>query len=242
MNTRLILVALATLALGLSRPLSAADKPAAAATGYAVVLDLKIDEKGAVEDATVAATEDSSADHILERISMEKARGMKLEPRLKDGQPVKYTVKAPFLYPVEGDEPEANLDLVRPIIHKAVQPVYPAEPAAKGEVGGVILEAVIAVGGNVSSLTVLRSTNPAFADAAVTAVKQWYFKPALREGTAVESRWRLSIGFATDVRMPEWKWRFAPHPSLGNYTVLHPTLPLPPKEAPAVPAVPAPGK
>ena len=239
MNTRLILVSLATLALGLSRPLAGADKPAASATGYTVLLDLKIDEKGAVEDATVAATEDSSPDHILERTSMEQARGMKLPPKLKDGQPIKYTVKAPFVYPMEGDEPDANLDLVRPVIHKAIQPAYPAELAAKSEVGGVILEAVIGVGGNVTSLTVLRSTNPAFAAAAVAAVNQWYFKPALRQGTAVESRWRLSICFATDVRQPDWKWRFAPRPSLGNYTVLHPTLPLPPKEAPAAPV---PGK
>ncbi len=233
MNTRLLVVALATLALGLSRPLFGEDKPAAAGTGYTVLLDLKIDEKGAVEDAIVAATEDSSADHVLERISMEQARGMKLEPRLKDGQPVKYSVKAPFVYPVEGDEPDANLDLVRPIIHKAIQPAYPAELAAKGEIGGVILEAVIGVGGNVKSLTVLRSTNPAFAAAATAAVNQWYFKPALRDGTAVESRWRLAISFATDVRMPDWKWRFAPRPSLGNYTVLHPTLPLPPAAPPA---------
>ena len=239
MNTRLILVSLATLALGLSRPLSGADKPAAAATGYTVLLDLKIDEQGAVEDATVAATEDSSADHILERISMEQARGIKLAPRLKDGQPVKYSVKAPFVYPMEGDEPDANLDLVRPTVHQAVQPTYPAELAAKGEIGGVILEAVIGVSGKVTSLTVLRSTHPAFAAAAVAAVNQWNFKPALRQDTPVESRWRLSICFGTDVRLPDWKWRFAPRPSLGNYLVVHPTLPATPKQTPASPA---PGK
>jgi TonB family protein len=238
MNTRFLCLALATTALGLSQPLRGDEKPAATGTGYTVLLELKIDEKGAVEDATVVATEDTSADHILDQLSMDKVRGMKLEPRVKDGQPVKYTVKAPFIYAIDGDQPEANLDLVSPKIHKAVQPAYPAELAAKGEVGGVILEAVIGVGGNVKSLTVMRSTNPAFAAAATAAVNQWYFTPAMKDGVAVESRWRLSIAFATDVRTPDWKWRFAPRPSLGNYTVIHPTLPPKPAATEPKPATP----
>jgi TonB family protein len=242
MNTRSRLVLSATLALGLSRPLSGADTSANTGTGYTVLLELKINEQGTVEDATVAGSEDTSPDHILDQISMEKAHDMKLPPRLKDGRPVKYTVKAPFVYAIEGDEPAANLNLVRPAIRQAAQPVYPADLAAKGEVGGAILEVVIGADGKVKTLTVLRSTHPGFAAAATAAVKQWSFTPAVQDGVAVDSRWRLSVSFATDVRLPSWKWRFAPRPSLGNYTVVHMTAPPKPAATDLKPALPPAGK
>lgn len=239
MNTRRLLsIAALTLGCCLSS-LSAADAPAK--SGYKVVLDMKITEAGVVDDATVIESDDKSVDHILEVMAMESARAMKLPPRLKDGKAVAYTARAPFLFNVEGDEgPEAN-NAPKPSLRGAEQPlpIYPAELAEKGEVGGTILELVIAADGKLSSVKALRSSHPQFEQAALTAVKQWTFSPAKKGDVPVESRWRVAISFETEALRAEWKWRFAPRPSLGNFAVVRRSLPADPVPLPpAAPTVP----
>ena len=235
MNTRRLLLSFAALSFGLGHSLFAVEKPAELKNGYQVVMEMKVSEAGTIEDAVVVTSDDTSADHILDRMAMETARGTKLPPRLKDGKAVKYTARAPFMFRVEDDEgPEAN-NAPKPSIHSAVQPTYPAKLMAKGEVGGVILEAIIGADGKVSALKALRSSHPEFEQAAIAAVKQWVFNPAKKDGVAVESRWRMAISFETDVLRADWKWRFTPRPALGSYAVVHRTLPEP-AAAPAKPA------
>lgn len=248
-----IILFLSVLSLGLSRSALAADAPAPAAApvpakpGYSVVVDIQIDEKGAAEDVKLVSSDDTTLDHILERTSLQMGMQLKQPPRVKEGKPVKFTVRAPFIFSVEGDEGPEPENLKKPKILKAEQPVYPAALQAKGEVGGAILEIVIGLDGLISDLKVLRSTHPEFAQAATEAVKQWSFRPAFLDGTAVSSRWRLSLCFETDVRSIDWKWRVAPRPSLGNYTIIHRTQPAtetPAAETPAAtppkPAEPTP--
>ena len=246
MNTRRLLPSFATLALGFYLSLSAEDKTPPAAppsAGYKVELEMKVTEAGTVDDAKVIASDDTSVDHVLERMAMETARTAKLAPRIKDGKAVAYTARAPFMFAVEGDEGAASNKAPKPSIHSAVQPVYPADLAAKGEVGGVIFELVIGVDGKISTMKLLRSSNPKFEQAATTALKQWVFTPAKKDGVPVESRWRMAVSFETDVLQADWVWRFPPRPSLGNYTVLHRTRPDTPATSPAVPGkAPEPAK
>jgi TonB family protein len=231
MNTRFLLSLLALLLPGLGLAASAA---VTASAGYEVVLEMKINEEGVVQDATVVSSDDTSADHILELLAMDAARNTKVPPRMKDGKPAKFTARAPFLFDVEGDEGPAANNAPKPKLRTAPQPVYPAELAAQGVVGGAILELVVGTGGNITSLQVLRSSHPEFAAAATAAVQQWVFAPALNNGVAVESRWRLAVSFESEALRADWKWRFAPRPSLGNYAVVH--------RVPASAPVPAPGK
>lgn len=240
MHLRSWLAVLVPLSFGLAHPLLAAAP--AAQPGYTVVINIKIDEKGAPEDAQVVKSDDPTGDHLLERIAMAKVRAMQLTPRMKDGHPAKYSVQAPFVFPVEGDEGPTPGQISPPRIVQAVQPVYPAELAGKGEIGAAILEAVIRADGTVAAVKELRSTQPAFAQAALAAVRQWTFAPAQQAGQAVESRWRLSLSFETDVKHNDWMWRVAPRPSLGNYTVVHRPPPAETPAAGAKPAVPPAGK
>jgi TonB family protein len=240
MKLRPLLTLLFLLPLGPALP--AATPAAAAKPGYTVVIDIKMNEQGVPEDAKVVQSDDPSGDHVLEWTAMAKAKAMKQEPRIKEGHAVKYTVKAPFFFPVEGDEGPDNGQVSRPKISSAVQPVYPAEQAARGEIGGAILEAVIRADGTVATVKELRSTQPVFAQAALAAVQQWKFVPAQQDGKAVESRWRLSISFETDVSRNDWMWRVAPRPSLGSYTVVHRTLPEAAPAAGEKPAAPPAGK
>ena len=247
MNTRPLLLSLLTLGLGFSPPLRA--DPTPAKPGYKVLLDVDISATGTVEDARIVQSDDFSGEQVLNQIAMLLAAKIHPAQQMKDGQPVKFTVRVPFDFPVEGDEGAAANLAPKPSLHgkSIAQPVYPAALAAKGEMGGAIVELLIDADGHVKNATVLRASHPEFGEAALAAVKQWEFKPAMKDGVPGESRWRLAISFTIDVKEVDWQWRVAPRPSLGGYKVVHRTTPPPaaPAAAPAVPAVqpaPAPGK
>jgi TonB family protein len=63
-----------------------------------------------------------------------------------------------------------------------VDPVYPPTLAVAGVEGTVVLDAVIHRDGTVGDLTVIRSTNHAFDQPAIEAVKQWRYTPLPYEG------------------------------------------------------------
>jgi TonB family protein len=155
MNTRL-LASFILASLTLSLFAFAQDKAPAATTspanGYQVMLDLKINAIGTVDDATVFSSDDKSVDHTLERIAMEMVRPAKFQPKLKDGKPVAYTARAPFNFEVENDEGLSAANIPEPHIRNAVRPVYPADLGEKGEVGGVIFNMTFAADGSVTSI------------------------------------------------------------------------------------------
>jgi len=63
-----------------------------------------------------------------------------------------------------------NVTLVR-----RVQPVYPALMQSARVTGQVVLDAIINPDGTIGAITVLNSTNDAFAQSAIQAVKQWRY-------------------------------------------------------------------
>jgi TonB family protein len=60
---------------------------------------------------------------------------------------------------------------------KKVQPVYPGVFQSARLPGQVTLDAVIHADGTIGDITVLQSTNDAFARSAIDAVKQWKYAP-----------------------------------------------------------------
>jgi TonB family protein len=58
---------------------------------------------------------------------------------------------------------------------KRVQPVYPAVMQSARVTGQVVLDAIINPDGTIGDITVLKSTNEAFAQSAIQAVKQWRY-------------------------------------------------------------------
>ena len=63
-----------------------------------------------------------------------------------------------------------NVTLVR-----RVQPVYPALLQSARVAGQVVLDAIINPDGTIGAITVLKSTNEAYAQSAIQAVKQWRY-------------------------------------------------------------------
>jgi protein TonB len=68
---------------------------------------------------------------------------------------------------------------------ESIQPAYPDELKASGEIGEVKIRATIDESGNVSRAEVVSATHPAFAQSAMEAIRKWRFKPAREEGKAV---------------------------------------------------------
>ena len=63
-----------------------------------------------------------------------------------------------------------------------VLPVYPSIMQSARVPGQVVLDAIIHQDGTIGDITVLRSTNDAFAQAAIAAVKRWRYTPIPYEG------------------------------------------------------------
>jgi TonB family protein len=210
---------------------------APAPTGHRVLVEIAFDEKGEPEDAKIVETDDPTGAQLLNQIALRLAEEVKQAPRTdKEGKPMKFKARAPFNFPVEGDEGPGANNAPKPAMRKAVQPVYPPALEAAGVVGGAIVELTIAADGTVSKATVLRSSHPEFANAAFVAVQQWLFAPAQKDGVAVESRWRIAVNFSVDSKQADWMWCVAPRPSLGSFTAVR--AKLEPAAAPAAPATP----
>jgi protein TonB len=76
-----------------------------------------------------------------------------------------------------------------------VPPNYPAELRGKKVEGVVTIIFVVDAEGKVANPRVEKSTDRAFEDPAVTAVRRWKFEPAVRAGQRVACKMRVPIRF-----------------------------------------------
>jgi TonB family protein len=79
-----------------------------------------------------------------------------------------------------------------------VNPAYPADAAAQGVSGVVILECTIGPGGQVTEVKTLRSPNDSLTRAAADAVGGWEFTPTLLNGTPVGVVMTATFNFRLD--------------------------------------------
>ena len=85
------------------------------------------------------------------------------------------------------------------VVDRTPPPVYPVDVLKHGVAGTVLLIVDVAEDGSVSAAKVDRSAGDDSLDAAaLDAVKQWKFKPALKDGKPVVSQVRVPIMFAPE--------------------------------------------
>ncbi|MDB6114058.1 MAG: TonB family protein [Lacunisphaera sp.] len=75
----------------------------------------------------------------------------------------------------------------RPVAKQQAVPRYPSEMSRERLHGQVEVAFIINEKGVTEEVQVATATNPSFADAALVAVKQWRFKPGLKDGVAVRA-------------------------------------------------------
>lgn len=82
-----------------------------------------------------------------------------------------------------------------PVAVRTVVPDYPPSMRREGVSGVVTVKCTIDEQGNVVDPTVEKSTNGAFEEPALAAVKKWRFKPARQDGAPVAMKVSIPIKF-----------------------------------------------
>ena len=83
----------------------------------------------------------------------------------------------------------------QPIRIRTVEPTYPALAKAAQIEGDVVLEVVVRPDGSVAEVEVSRSVHPLLDGAAVAAVRQYGYKPGLRNGAPDAFRVQVTVSF-----------------------------------------------
>jgi protein TonB len=81
-----------------------------------------------------------------------------------------------------------------PVVVQKSRPEYPEAAAAAGVQGTVTVEVTVAGSGDVTEAHVIQST-PELDAAAVHSVRGWRFRPATRDGVAIESKTYVTVAF-----------------------------------------------
>ena len=82
-----------------------------------------------------------------------------------------------------------------PVVLTRVEPRYPEDYRRARVSGLVIVEAALSEAGAVENVGILKSLAPGMDMAALDAVRQWKFKPAVQDGKPVASLFNLTINF-----------------------------------------------
>ena len=82
-----------------------------------------------------------------------------------------------------------------PVATTRVPAIYPRSMKIEGRTGSVLVEFTVDTSGAVEEVTVVEADSPAFAQAAVDAIKQWKFKPGYRNGIPVKVKLRERLDF-----------------------------------------------
>jgi TonB family protein len=92
--------------------------------------------------------------------------------------------------------PIGNGDIQAPRKVKDVKPVYPADAQSARAQGLVLVEAVVGKSGCVRNASIARSVYPSLDVAALRAVQQWRFEPALLNGKPLEVLLTVTVNFS----------------------------------------------
>jgi TonB family protein len=162
-----------------------------------VELRLVIGADGNVRDVSVTA-----GNPVLAPAAIDAVRQWTFEPKRVDGQAVEgeVTVCVTFQPLTAGSTGSSGLgcgsteSVTQAGILSQVRPIYPAKAKKKHIEGQVLLQARIGVDGIVQDLKVI-SGNRELTQAAIDAVRQWRYRPTLKDGTPVEVTTKITVTF-----------------------------------------------
>ena len=127
-------------------------------------------------------------------------------------------------------------DVKPPVVVDRVDAVYPPSALATHKQADLVLAVTVDADGHVSKVDVLQSGGADLDEAAIVAVRQWTFAPALKDGRPLASRIRVPFRFAPPAPPPEVVDTSKPNTLPAQQAVpqgVHPTLPAPTMPAPS---------
>jgi protein TonB len=86
-------------------------------------------------------------------------------------------------------------DVRAPVLRRRIEPAYPEIERKARREGDVVLEAIIASGGEIEEVRIVKSAGPLFDASATAAVSSWTYRPATLNGRAVRVLLTVTISF-----------------------------------------------
>jgi len=90
-----------------------------------------------------------------------------------------------------------------PLVSTHVDAVYPSAALVQGQHADVVLVVTVDADGHVTEVKVRESGGQLLDEAAIVAIRQWFFEPAKRDGKAMSSRILVPFHFAPPAPPPE---------------------------------------
>ena len=109
---------------------------------------------------------------------------------------------------------ESSVTTTEPVLIKKIDPVYPEEAKAAGIDGQAVIAFTVTEDGSVKDASRV-SGDQRLVDAALSAVTQWKYQPAMRDGKPIEVRKQIALTFSFRTL---WE-RKNPAPAHGGPTV-----------------------
>lgn len=169
--------------------------PPAAGEDTFVRVRVETDETGAVANAQALG----GVEEDFAMAAVAAVRGWEFAPARRGGRPVAHTmeVTVAFRAPTVYQNGEVH---VQPKPVKRESPIYPYTLRRMGVPGRVELAFTVTVEGRVADAFVIKSSHPAFEEAALNAVREWRFAPAVKDGRPVAMKTALLLEFEVDGR------------------------------------------
>jgi TonB family protein len=168
------------------------DEARARAIAGTVTLETHVDATGRITVLRVTRGLGSGLDEVAATAVAEWS----ISPATRNGVPVSVVAEVDVDFSLR----TANAFRMGPgmtpptVIHR-VEPQYTTEARAAGYTGTVVLEAVLKKDGGIDIIRVVRGLGLGLTDGAVSALKQWQFRPGAKDGQDVDVIVNIEVNF-----------------------------------------------
>jgi TonB family protein len=161
--------------------------------GMTVEVDVVVDESGKVRFQRLYHTSTMPVAFA----TVDALADWQFVPLTRGGKPVAATFRVPVEFPSSRQRALelAEID-VMPVPKNRRPAAYPRDMRNSNYIAEVLVSFVVTAEGKAEHIRILSSPHPSFQEAAVKAVSQWTFKPALRDGVPVNVRLYERMPFA----------------------------------------------
>lgn len=163
-------------------------------------VDVQVDPK--VSGTVTVWLKDVPVDEVLDEITFRNGAAWKYRDGAIDVFPIPSPPTAPVRVGLLGKEPVYRVEeggfVTHPKKISGPNPIYPEDCREQKVTGVVVTEAVIDATGSVVNITIMRSPDDRLSEAAMDAIRQWVFEPAMLDGTPVAVRYVLTVKFALE--------------------------------------------
>jgi TonB family protein len=166
-----------------------------------VIVEVRVGLDGRARDLRVVA----GLGFGLDENALLAVRDWRFSPAKRDGKEVEAVTRVDVEFNVRNAElneviandmaTRVGPGVVPPGVIHRVEPQYPQAPTSRTRSGTVLLDAVIQENGVPKVVRVLQSLGWELDESAITALEQWRFSPAMKNGMPIKVRMNVEMTF-----------------------------------------------